>query len=85
VWVETGIAGLALCIVFLLLTLRKASRMPPELKPFALGCWMAAVTVSLVGFDFWTDALWAAFALSAFLFGGLAQQAALKTRTCDQG
>jgi hypothetical protein len=73
-WVETGVPGLALGTMFLLFTLHKSASLPAQLRPFALGGWMAAIIVSLVGFNWWTDALWAAFALSAFLFGGLAQQ-----------
>jgi len=73
-WVETGLIGLVLAVAFLLLVLRSASNLPASLRPFALGGWAAAVTVSMFGFDFWTDALWAAFALSAFAFGMLQQQ-----------
>ena len=73
-WVETGVVGLALGLAFLLLTLRAAFKLHPGLRPFALGGWAAAVTVSMFGFDFWTDALWAAFALSAFVFGMLQQR-----------
>ncbi|MGB9154724.1 MAG: O-antigen ligase family protein [Alphaproteobacteria bacterium] len=73
-WVETGLVGLALGFVFLLLTLRSAFALHASLRPFALGGWAAAVAVSMFGFDFWTDALWAAFALSAFAFGMLQQQ-----------
>lgn len=73
-WVETGLIGLALVIAFLLFVLRSAFRLDASLRPFALGGLAAAVTVSMFGFDFWTDALWAAFALSAFVFGMLQQQ-----------
>ncbi|MDR3449072.1 MAG: O-antigen ligase family protein [Alphaproteobacteria bacterium] len=73
-WVETGAIGLMLGFIFMLLALRKISELRAPLQPFALGCWTASVIVSLFGFDFWTDSLWAAFALSAFLFGILQQQ-----------
>jgi O-antigen ligase len=76
-WVETGVPGLALGTLFLLFTLRKASTLRVDLRPFALGSWMAAIVVSLVGFNWWTDALWAAFALSAFVFGGLNQSVSI--------
>ncbi len=74
IWVETGVVGLAFGLVFLILTLRNAGNLSASLRPFALGGWAAAVTVSMFGFDFWTDALWAAFALSAFIFGILQQR-----------
>jgi len=73
-WVETGLPGLALGLGFLLLSLKKAYGLHENLRPFALGGWAAAVIVSLFGFDFWTDALWAAFTLSAFIFGMLQQR-----------
>ncbi|MDR3425765.1 MAG: O-antigen ligase family protein [Alphaproteobacteria bacterium] len=73
VWVETGLVGLAVVLIFLLWILRRILSLNPSLRPFALGGFAAALTVSLFGFDFWTDALWAAFALSAFVFGMLQQ------------
>jgi O-antigen ligase len=72
-WVETGIPGLALGIIFLLSILRRIAKLHSSLQPFALGAFTAAVTVSLFGFDFWTDALWSAFALSSCAFGMLQQ------------
>jgi O-antigen ligase len=70
-WVETGIIGLMLGWVFLLLTLCAAARMPRALQPFALGGWAASVVIAMFGFDFWTDSLWGAFALAACAFGML--------------
>jgi len=68
-WVETGLPGLALGFCFMLLTLRKIGKLHTSLQPFALGGFVAALTVAMFGFDFWTDALWAAFTLCAFTFG----------------
>ena len=70
-WVETGLLGLALGLIFLLAILRHITKLHASLQPFALGAFAAAVTISLFGFDFWTDALWSAFALSACAFGML--------------
>lgn len=72
-WVETGLPGLVLGLAFLLLVLRRAWALHESLRPFALGGFAAAVTVCLFGFDFWTDALWSAFALAACVFGMLQQ------------
>ena len=72
-WVETGIVGLALGLAFLLMSLRGAFSLHEKLRPFALGAWVAALTVAMFGFDFWTDALWAAFALTVFAFGIIQQ------------
>lgn len=77
-WVETGVPGLACLLAFLILTIRAAARLPRPLAAFACGGWMSAFAVSLCGFDFWTDALWGCFALTALAFV-LARQA-LKRR-----
>lgn len=66
VWVETGLPGMAVLLVFMFLSLRASARLPRPLQAFALGAWAAAFGISLCGFDFWTDALWGAFALTAF-------------------
>ncbi|MDE1901634.1 MAG: O-antigen ligase family protein [Alphaproteobacteria bacterium] len=73
-WVETGLPGLGCGLALMLLALRGADKLSSSLRPFALGGWTAAVVTASFGFDFWTDALWAAFALSAFVFGMLQQQ-----------
>lgn len=83
IWVETGICGLLVAIGFMLYVLKQTIRLTPALQPFALGGYAAAVTVSLFGFDFWTDALWGAFALSAFAFAVLQQ--AIESRHDTRG
>lgn len=67
-WVELGAPGIVLGIGFALLTLRQASRLSPPLMPFAYGAWMAAVCLSCVAYNFWTDSMFAAFALTGFAF-----------------
>lgn len=67
-WVELGLPGLALGVAFALLTLRQASRLAPPLVPFALGAWVAALCLSLVAYNFWTDSMFAAFALTGLAF-----------------
>jgi FtsH-binding integral membrane protein len=67
-WLELGLPGLALGITFAVLMLRKANQMDAKLVPFALGAWMAAFCLSLVAYNFWTDSLFSAFALSGLLF-----------------
>jgi hypothetical protein len=62
VWAETGAAGLGLLLGFLLGLLIFIGKMDRGLQPFALGAYGAAVTIALFGFNFWTDALWGAFA-----------------------
>ncbi|MER2519853.1 MAG: O-antigen ligase family protein [Bdellovibrionales bacterium] len=67
-WVELGLPGLALGIIFAYWALKKATRLPPAIIPFALGGWAAALCLSLIAYDFWTDSLFAAFALTGFAF-----------------
>jgi O-antigen ligase len=74
-WVELGLPGLVLGILFVLMLLRRTERLDVRLQPFALGALAAAVTISMVAYNFWTDSLFAAFALTAFLFAGLQRQA----------
>lgn len=67
-WVELGIPGLALGLLFSYWALRKANRLSPALVPFAFGSWTAALCLSLTAYNFWTDSLFAAFALTGFAF-----------------
>jgi len=73
-WVELGLFGLVMGMVFLLLTLHRAAALPAPLRPFAFGAWVAALILTLFAYNFWTDSLFAAFALTAFAFGGLRQK-----------
>jgi O-antigen ligase len=67
-WVELGLPGLALGVAFALLTLRQAGRLRPPLVPFAYGAWVAALCLCCVAYNFWTDSLFSAFALTGFAF-----------------
>ncbi len=67
-WVEMGLPGLALGLAFAALTLGKTGRMDRSLVPFALGAWAAAYCISLVAYNFWSDSLFAAFALVGLAF-----------------
>ena len=73
-WVELGIPGVALGLIFALLMLQKASRFPKPIVPFAFGAWTAALSVSLVAYNFWDDSLFSLFALTALAFKLLAKQ-----------
>ena len=70
-WVELGLPGLVLGIAFALLTLRQASKLSPHIAPFAFGAWIAALCLSLTAFNFWTDSMFSAFALTGFAFAML--------------
>lgn len=74
IWVELGIFGLVVAIVFQQITLRRAAVMPGSLAPFAIGAWAVAFGLSLTAYDLWTDSLFAAFALTGLAFAGLRQR-----------
>jgi O-antigen ligase len=67
-WVELGLPGLALGLAFAFVMLSKAYHLHAKIRPFALGSYAAALTLSLVAYDFWTDSLFAAFALTGLAF-----------------
>jgi O-antigen ligase len=72
-WVELGLPGLVLGYVFALALLHKASQLPAKIAPFALGAWSACLCISLVAYNFWSDSLFATFALTALAFTLLKQ------------
>lgn len=67
-WVELGLPGLALGIGFAWIMLVSCASLDKRLQPYALGAWMAAFVLCLFGYNFWTDTLFACFALSGFVF-----------------
>ncbi|MGE3623819.1 MAG: O-antigen ligase family protein [Bdellovibrionales bacterium] len=73
-WVELGLAGVALGIGFLLLVLFRTRNLRPDVAPFALGALTASLCLSLIAYNLWSDSLWAAFALCAFVFALLERQ-----------
>ncbi len=75
-WVELGLPGLALGVFFALFMLRLAGRVQKKRVPFALAAWTMAFALAMVAYDFWTDSLLAAFALTAFAFALLERKTA---------
>jgi O-antigen ligase len=75
-WVELGLPGLALGVVFALLMLHKASCFPRPIVPFAFGAWTAALAISAVAYNFWDDSLFSLFALTALSLKMLSRQIA---------
>jgi len=73
-WVELGVAGLALGLCFAFLMLRRAALLPRDIAPFAYGAWVAALCTSLVAYSFWDDSLFALFALTGLAFALLARE-----------
>jgi len=77
-WVELGVPGLALGLAFAWLTLAQAARLEERLRPYAFGAWMAGLSLSLVAFNYWSDSLFACFALTGFTFSLLGGSAMRK-------
>jgi O-antigen ligase len=77
-WVELGVFGLAAGGLMALLVLYRASKLKPSLVPFAYGAWMASFCLAMIAYNFWSDSLWAAFALTGFAFAMLQKQALVK-------
>jgi len=73
-WVELGLPGLAFGLIFAFFMLNRAGRLPHSLMPFAMGAWMAAFCLAMISYNFWTDSLWSALALTAFAFALLQRQ-----------
>jgi len=68
-WVETGLPGVLLGLVFALLVLRRAAHLTPALCPYAYAAFVIAMAVASSGFEITTDSWWAALAASGALFG----------------
>lgn len=67
-WVETGIVGVFIGIMFLFMTLSWISSLPERLRPYAMAAWSGCFVISLCAYDFWTDSLAAMFALVCIAF-----------------
>ncbi len=78
VWAELGAAGVVLGILLAFGTLRSMSHLSDKLRPYAFAAYAFAFWLSMVAYSFWTDSLWAAFALTAVAFV-LAQKQEIKT------
>ena len=73
-WVELGLPGLVIGFAFAALTLHRIGKLDSKTAPFATGAWAAALILSLVAYNFWTDSLFAAFALTGFGFAMIKAQ-----------
>ncbi|WP_158928686.1 O-antigen ligase [Acidisphaera sp. S103] len=72
-WVELGVLGAALGLVFALLLLWRICELPAALRPFAYAAFASAMTIASVNYEVVTDSWWCALAASAVLFGILGQ------------
>ena len=67
-WVETGIPGVLLGFAFMLIVLRRISRLPQDTRPFGLAAFATAFMLSLPSFNLSTDSWWCALMATAMLF-----------------
>jgi len=70
-WVELGVLGAVLGLIFAVLVLRRVRRLPPRMRPFAYAAFASAMAVASVDYEIVTDSWWCALAASALLFGML--------------
>ena len=70
-WVELGLPGVALGLIFALVSLNWTFGLDRRLAPFAMGAWIAALCLCLVAYNFWTDSLFSAFMLTGLAFASL--------------
>lgn len=72
-WVELGAGGLSVYLLMVVGALAGISRLEVRLRPYALASYVSALCLALFAYDFWTDSLWAAMALTAFTFAVVAR------------
>ncbi|MFA6279424.1 MAG: O-antigen ligase family protein [Bdellovibrionales bacterium] len=70
-WVELGAWGLGLYLFLFFLALYGVVRLRAPLRPFALAAIAFAYALLMSAYNFWTDSLWAALALTVFAFAVL--------------
>jgi O-antigen ligase len=70
-WVEIGVCGVVMAVLFVWTVLARMQRMTDSLLPFAYANVVAALTISVLNFEFTTDSWWAALAAAAFLWTAL--------------
>jgi O-antigen ligase len=73
-WAELGVAGLLIFACLALWALWQAWRLPTTLRPYALACYTFIVCLLMCAYNFWTDSLWAAMALTGFAFALLSRR-----------
>ncbi len=70
-WVEMGLVGLAFGALACFWLLRSVWKLDAFFRPFALAALAAGFVLLLAAYNLWTDSLWAAFALTIYLFASL--------------
>lgn len=72
-WVETGLLGLALASLLLVWCASLVFKLRQEFRPYAWAAFAYYFVLLFVAYNFWTDSLWAAMALTVFAFAALNQ------------
>lgn len=68
IWGELGFGGLAAVGFLCFLALSGLMKLAPRLRAYALAAYSFAFWLSMTAYNFWTDSLWSAFALTALAF-----------------
>lgn len=75
-WAGSGAVGVAIALLFALTVLRRISRLPDGMRPFAYAAFSGALLLSSVNFELTTDSWWAMLTATAFLFRSAAADSA---------
>lgn len=67
-WMDLGLAGLAIGLAVLVWVLRLISRQQPLLRAFGLSAFAAGFSIAFVGYGIWQSWMIATFVLTAMLF-----------------
>jgi O-antigen ligase len=67
-WLETGVLGASIGLLFVLLVLVRIGRLPSTMVPFALGAFVTALCIPMTGIRITTDSWFAALAACGYLF-----------------
>ena len=85
-WAEMGLIGLAFGALACFWLLRSASKLEESFRPFALAALAGGCVLLLAAYNLWTDSLWAAFALTVYLFASLGKiKPSLSAKLQDEG
>lgn len=68
-WVETGLWGLLGWLALGIWVFRAIKTLNANVRPYAYGGLAFTGVLLMAAYDLWTDSLWAAMALGAYLFG----------------
>ncbi|MDX9689989.1 MAG: O-antigen ligase domain-containing protein [Proteobacteria bacterium] len=76
IWGETGLPGVLAFLYMIYIALNGILSLPERARPFAWAAYVMSLILIMSAYNFWTDSLWAALALTAVCFGLLTKERA---------